>query len=1145
MINFTRIAGTSLYGRTDQGDGPGWMAFLATDTTGGLPETLSLADAWSGTAGPGYLCFTRQVPGDGAAFAAALAAFRDSHPDVLPEPAHTSFAWLVVTAGSNTVESASVLPVRPGDGNPPQVATHVVFNFANYGIPFEAGTRVQTMPPNGDVERFLIAFPVDLPGAGVTGGAAGVFLPLDGNGRYALASQALIADYSDDPRTGWDASIRYAYRDDESPIGMRIQRYPVFAAGSAGETSRQVLFDTQWDPLAPLDPDRTFLAFTGQAYDLTITERGEIAKGHITPADNVLASNLRTVFGRPLALCPGESAKLVFQPLPTPEGEKYYLTPQGEFAVVDPAGGGAETDVLCGLAGSEFIRLRTDGTGENADRLRFQASNKALAPVFPLLGAQGAAGLPLLEDGFLTAWVKPVAAPDGGSSEPVYFAQPREAGLFKPGDAGQGVLGAFHAPAARFVDAEADAFFPMAFYAGLDDGSSGFPGNDIAPFESQILNPARRASIAALDPGPQKRQAEASPQTTTTPQGFLATIDDLSWKKVLLARDPEGGPDLAFLDLGDTLRQALQSNELFLVASRAEPLGDFRNRVNLAGWPFTVDPSVNGDARRDFRNVLVFKFGAGTVRERVRDTSAWTDAAAFNADPLSVADWIQRYIAETEQAVEENPRFRKFLDIVDNPAWNGVLMLRVDVGLDDFPQDLKGLLAGIEQENFFGHHLGINVNFVEQSGPEGLEVPKSALFGLIAYQDRELRSREAEKAVRARPRTLTILDPPVQAPEAGEGRYDFRVLNLQVVFENSDIVDFESLITLTTDSWFLEPARVQTGTPLNSVLQFAVELSGSYENQDGHRTYTFNTLPDTSYRFILESHTLDAVDIVKAQFHTIDVRDLDQNVERIASRFTFWALLEFKPLAGFDAYSFGGSPGGAGRPKGLFLSNLNVNMTFDFNLPNRSASNRVFTFSIDDLALDPGQSDVRTNSLAANFPVTVSNLIRGGRGTTPDDLGFIEIQAPAAFDVTPLGDSWFGLVFDLNLGSLGALAEDAGFKASVLAAWSPDPERRSGALLIKLPLLGGGKQTFSLQNVLKLSIGTIAFETDDSVPDQLAYILRFSTIALKFLGISLPPGAETNALLFGNPAEPGSGANLGWYAAYIDEDKNPAVIEER
>src|SRR6185503_18788975 len=43
---------------------------------------------------------------------------------------------------------------------------------------------------------------------------------------------------------------------------------------------------------------------------------------------------------------------------------------------------------------------------------------------------------------------------------------------------------------------------------------------------------------------------------------------------------------------------------------------------------------------------------------------------------------------------------REFLALVDNPAWNGILALRVDVGLENFPDDLKGLLAGIVQEDF-------------------------------------------------------------------------------------------------------------------------------------------------------------------------------------------------------------------------------------------------------------------------------------------------------------------------------------------------------------------------------------------------------------------------------------------------------------
>ncbi len=1140
-IQFARVGTTALYERVAASPGTGWLGFLLTAS--GDPAQIDIAQAWSDPAYLGYFIVLAAPPADAPAFAAALATYRADHPGVLPEPSHSGFAWLALDPGG-AIAQVFVLPLAPVAGALPVVAARVVFPFANYGLPFAAQAQVMAIDGNDGIDTFRVSFPADLPGLDSEGGAAGLFLPLDGAARYAWTSQAMIGDFSDDALTGWDASIRYAYRDTSSPIGMRIQRYPLFTPQNDAESALQLLLDSQWDPLAPLDPTRTFLAFTGQAYTLTITEQGEIATGFLAPAEAVLPTSLRTVYGQPLALRPiAGSAKLVFQPLPSPEGPRFYLTPQGDFALVSPAAAAPTPQrLLCGLAGAEFMQVTADDQGAAADILSFQAGSKAFAPVFPVIGAASGAGLPLLRDDLLTAWVKPKPA-DGGGTAPVYVAQPRNAGLYAADPAtSYGVLGVFDAPAARFTGAAGEAFFPLAPYAAVDPAGGGFSAEDLQRYEEQVLNPARRAAIAGMAPGPQRLAVTGAARTTTTPQGFLATIDDLQWTHVLLARGPEGSPDLAFLDLPDALRQALQSNQLFLVATRAAPLGDFRNRITLGGWPFTVDVSANQGATREFRNVVVFKFGVGSIRERLRDTASWTDPAVFNDDPLTVADWLSRYIEQTEQQVAENPRFRKFLDIVDNKAWNGVLMLRVDVGLEDFPEDLKGLLAGIVQEDFFGHHLGVEVNFVEQSGGEGLQVPQSSLFGLIAYQDRGFVARQTAIATLSQPRRIQYLDPLVQAPEPGAGRYDFRVLNLQVVFENSDIADFQSLVSLTTDAWFDEPARVQTGTPLNSILQFAVELAGAYENHDGHRTYTFNTLPQTSYVFTLESATLEAIEIVKAQFSTIDVRDLDPGVERIASRFTFWALLNFKPLPGFDAYSFGDS--GGGGQKGLFISNLNVDMGFDFDSQARTASNRAFAFSIDKLALDLGQSDSRRNSLAANFPVTVVNLIRGGPEQTPEDLGFIEVQTPPAFDVQPLGERWFGLVFDLNLGSVGALAESAGFKASVLVAWSPGAEARSGALLIKLPLLGGGKKTLSLQNVLRLNIGTIAFETDDSVPGQVAYLLRLSSIALQFLGISLPPGAQTSALLFGDPDNPAAGGNLGWYAAYIKDEPKPSGARE-
>ena len=88
---------------------------------------------------------------------------------------------------------------------------------------------------------------------------------------------------------------------------------------------------------------------------------------------------------------------------------------------------------------------------------------------------------------------------------------------------------------------------------------------------------------------------------------------------------------------------------------------------------------------------------------------------------------------------------------------------------------------------------------------------------------------------------------------------------------------------------------------------------------------------------------------------------------------------------------------------------------------------------------------------------------------------------------------------------------------------------------IQLPGTGSGGSLFSLQTVLKLSIGLIQLlykaPGADPKTDPGGFMLVLNQIALKFLGLlKLPPSGNTAFLLFGDPNA--TKADLGWFAVY-------------
>src|SRR5262249_8980374 len=239
--------------------------------------------------------------------------------------------------------------------------------------------------------------------------------------------------------------------------------------------------------------------------------------------------------------------------------------------------------------------------------------------------------------------------------------------------------------------------YPLATYSGLaSTASTGFPPENVRKFEQQILNRFRKqriSEIAAGNPAPPPGPPRLI--NTTTPQGLVAIIDGLNWRSVLLAQNE--GNRLEFINLGNSLRDALQSNQLFLVATLAAPLGQFLHDITIAGWPFNINVG-EGSSANDYRNVLIFKFGRGAIKDLVADPKAWTAPSVFNQSPDHLSLFLQNYITSAETSAEKNYRFKKFVNLVSNPAWEGILALRVTVGVNKFPDDLKGLLAGIDLE---------------------------------------------------------------------------------------------------------------------------------------------------------------------------------------------------------------------------------------------------------------------------------------------------------------------------------------------------------------------------------------------------------------------------------------------------------------
>jgi hypothetical protein len=1175
VITLTNVEGTRLY-QAERSAEPGFLTYYVSDDQGlveDLPHTLTVDEAWSEKTLHGYFLFLTKEPLDIRVFAAVVA----EHPFAVPK--HTSFAWVQYEQGPPPTFTVAYDLNLEFDENEEHVviATGATFNFGGYWLPFMPQGLVQPVKTDDGIHQFSFEYPLsyppdappDLPPLPRAEGT-GVNVPLSGPQRYVLQSLSLIGDFSNDASQGFNAGVRYFY---EQGGKVLSQFYPIFATSGDGY---QVEFQINWDPLDPLNRNRSWMKFTGNAYLLKITGEGQ-GRIEVAPNANVLPSWLRTIYGKPLWLRPvlhGEhAAKLVMQPMPPDSSgrPKFYMVPDGDYELLgeptgESAGDGARLNLLCGLAGTESIGFSPGTRAVPLTLIRFHPWKPAFAPVFPLtdassgitasgaLRSQALADSPLLTDTWPTAWVS--IAPSGATAntETIYHAQPEQAALYDKGSAATAtatnILQLYQAPVAEFTKDSLDQSYPLAMYAGLADSkiALGFPSEDVRRFEVQILNRVRKEMISKISVGQRAlattKETDVEPPLvmTTTPQGLVAKVQGLDWKSVVLANNEKDGSRLEFTDLGPELREALQSNQLFLVASLAEPLakpplGTFQHNITIAGWPFNINVG-EGSANADYRNVLIFKFGSGTIKDLVTDPKSWTGAKVFNTDASRMSLFLQNYIASAETSAQENLRFQKFVSLVSNPAWEGILALRVTVGLNEFPDDLKGLLGGIDLTRFVAHHFGIETSFVKSDGE--LRQARSSLFGLISYIDRGYTTRKNTLAFHNGNRLGVQIPQVVNALDPNAELYDFKVLQLEVVFENSELLDFTSRIQLTTTKWFGEPVKLQSGYPPDPIDDQSIDLIGSYEIHNGQRSYSFYTDPAQTYKFLVTSNVLNYVQIVKARFETLRSEPKADGSENIFTRFSFWGYLNFKTQPGFDLFSFGSEANPQlSEKEGLYFSNLGITMDFTL-LANKTTGTRAFAFDAGKASYDISQSEVRANSLVNRFPMKITAILQSdGRGS-PTDLGYLSVRVPRDFKALRLSSEWYAINFQLNLGSMGALAEKAGFTAELMLAWSPAENVVRAEVQIKLPGTGGGKKLLSLQGVLKLSVQY--FEFRFLTKPGMQYQLYFKNMGLSVLGKKLPSEGTTDMVLSGDPDRKLEAGSLAWMAAYYREEKPKKLL---
>jgi hypothetical protein len=570
---------------------------------------------------------------------------------------------------------------------------------------------------------------------------------------------------------------------------------------------------------------------------------------------------------------------------------------------------------------------------------------------------------------------------------------------------------------------------------------------------------------------------------------------------------------------GDLL-SAFQSNKLFLVVSDPPSIEAFLLAANAAItiggdagelWQFDLDPAGWQAAG----TVLIIKFYDQSLEQLAARHKSWAAGDTFNTDAAATGRRIGTVITQAKQAVTAGDTdYAGFVAAVTDPHWNGILALNVQAPLDELPAELRGLAAGIDPALFRAHHVGINASKITVPDPtsgKAIGILDSAIFGLIDYHA------------------------PAPLP-AHVADWAFQVQTLKVLFDDSAVTSFSSIIDLQVNSLFAEPATLAGGLPDNNNI---VQLFGVYQKHENNgqvtESYTFQTQSGQDAVFdMATSQTLNAVIMSQAQFVTVTS---DTTATDVTSQFLFWGLIDFMELESatggesFDALSFGRQS--SGDQAGLAFSNLVLSMSFD---PETTQQGPVFTFDASTLAIDMAASTPRPHSLFQHLPLTVARITQADQGISPTDVGFMGVQTPLT--QSALAYPWFSLDYNLNLGTPGALAAAAGFVATVTVAWSPAQGSNYQVFVgLKLPGSSGAKRSIPIEGLFDISFKSLQIVSP--APDT--YVLVLYGIGFSFLSFTFPPSGQVNFALFGDPSAQGKGdTSLGWYAAYAKPDSSPS-----
>lgn len=553
-----------------------------------------------------------------------------------------------------------------------------------------------------------------------------------------------------------------------------------------------------------------------------------------------------------------------------------------------------------------------------------------------------------------------------------------------------------------------------------------------------------------------KREAEQS-VIAVTPQGLAAGFSKesgaINWLGIAQTGETkEPWPDIRLLKISMPFQKKFQDRDSFFVIENKEQFAQMASHsehfyITIEGFRFLMTPESFSE-----ETILIFKY----------------------SDRMSVKDFMKgsHVLSESLKTAYDGKGIIKegyedFVSIIDSRVFQGVLLLNGRVEMSGVGQDVRVIMNGVDQDKLNARYLAIRQSRIRQEGDE-IFVEPSGVSALIDYQGDRIVHSSGSDAV----------------------DFQFKTIELKVVFENSRVKDFRSVSELLFNKLFL--TSIQSKDPENGN---CLIIDGRLQRSGNVQGYQFTQRSEITFE--------PAAGVIK--WVVIDGVSLSSSLD--GNQFMLSGRMAFEETEGCDIFAFGEENGGL-RFERLKVFGNAENMSDDYS----------------ELSLLQNEAGIREGSLCRQFGGKVVQLLVQTQVETPDELGYLSITSPVKQGEVKA--PWMGLVYRIELGSLGGLSGLEAVSMEFLAAWSVSEEGRVlYNTALKLPKLLSG-EGFSFQGLL-----SIGFQSVELLKNRAgSFFFKLHNFSIKALAYEFPPGSA-DLYLFADQGK------VGWYGAWVSEDE--------